>query len=110
MQTGLCTFVLVTEPDHYQGTHRHEHSQETPREFAALQGAITRFYENVYLSVLRHIDFAKVKAVLIGSPGLVKNDFYQYMLAESVRRDDRPLLKTSQSLSCARLHRDINTR
>lgn len=31
----------------------------------------TRFYEAVYQAILRHIDFAKVKCVLLGSPGFV---------------------------------------
>jgi protein pelota len=93
MQTGLAHVCLVTGaltitkaridmniPKKRPGSSQHSK-------------AITRFYENVYQAVLRHIDFAKVKAVLIGSPGFVKNDFYQYMLAESVRRDDRPFIE-----------------
>jgi protein pelota len=96
MQTGLAHVCLVTGaltitkaridmniPKKRPGSSQHSK-------------AITRFYENVYQAVLRHIDFAKVKAVLIGSPGFVKNDFYQYMLAESVRRDDRPFIENKQ--------------
>jgi protein pelota len=93
MQTGLAHVCLVTGaltitkakidmniPKKRPGSSQHSK-------------AITRFYENVYQAVLRHIDFAKVKAVLIGSPGFIKNDFYQYMLQESVRRDDRPFIE-----------------
>lgn len=31
--------------------------------------AIKRFFETVYQAILRHVDFAKVKVVLMGSPG-----------------------------------------
>jgi protein pelota len=55
--------------------------------------ATTKFLEAVYQAVLKHVDFQKVKCVLVGSPGFVKDDFYQYMLTESVRRDDRPLIE-----------------
>lgn len=55
--------------------------------------AIKRFYEAVYQAILRHVDFVKVKVVLVGSPGYVKDDFFQYMQQEAVRRDDRPLIE-----------------
>jgi protein pelota len=53
----------------------------------------TKFFEAVYRAVLQHIDFTKIKCLLIGSPGFVNADFYQYLLAESVRRDDRPFIE-----------------
>ena len=55
--------------------------------------AINRFFEAVYQAVLRHVDFGKVKVVLVGSPGYVKEDFFQYLQQESVRRDDRPFIE-----------------
>jgi len=55
--------------------------------------AITKFYEAVYQAVLRHIDFNKVKCVVLGSPGFVKDDFFEYLKTESVRRDDRALIE-----------------
>ncbi|GKY99981.1 hypothetical protein MPSEU_000951600 [Mayamaea pseudoterrestris] len=55
--------------------------------------AITKFYEAVYRAILQHIDFTKIKCILLGSPGFVKDDFYQYLLQESVRRDDRPFVE-----------------
>jgi protein pelota len=45
------------------------------------------------VAILRHIDFNKVKVVLIGSPGYVKDDFFQYLQQEAVRRDDRPIIE-----------------
>lgn len=55
--------------------------------------AINRFFEAVYQAVLRHVDFGKVKVVLVGSPGYVKEDFFQYLQQESVRCDDRPFIE-----------------
>jgi protein pelota len=55
--------------------------------------AMTKFFEATYRAILQHIDFAKVKCMMLGSPGFVKEDFYQYLLAESVRRDDRPFIE-----------------
>ena len=57
------------------------------------QKAITKFFEAVYQAIIRHIDFHKVKVVLIGSPGYVKDDFFQYMNTEAVRRDDRVIIE-----------------
>jgi protein pelota len=55
--------------------------------------AITKFFEAVYQAILRHIDFSKVKVVLLASPGYVKDDFFQYLQQEAVRRDDRPFIE-----------------
>ena len=93
MQTGLAHVCLVTGaltitkacidtniPKKRVGSSQHAKS-------------IVKFYEAVYQAVIRHIDFAKVKAVLVGSPGFVNQDFFQYMQKESVRRDDRAFIE-----------------
>jgi protein pelota len=55
--------------------------------------AIKRFYEATYQAVLRHVDFEKVKCLLLASPGYVKDEFFKYLLEESVRRNDRPFIE-----------------
>ena len=55
--------------------------------------AITKFYEAVYQAVLKHVDFHKVKVILVGSPGYVKDDFFKYAMQEAVRRDDRAIIE-----------------
>lgn len=40
-----------------------------------------------------HVDFNKIKVCLVGSPGFQKDDFFKYMLSESVRREDRPFIE-----------------
>ena len=55
--------------------------------------AVTKFYEAVYQAILRHIDFIKVKVVLLASPGYVKDDFFQFLQQEAVRREDRAFIE-----------------
>lgn len=55
--------------------------------------AITKFYDAVYRAILTHVPFDKIKCVLLGSPGFQKDDFFKYLTAESVRRDDRPFIE-----------------
>jgi protein pelota len=55
--------------------------------------ANTKFMEAMYQAILRHVDFTQIKCVVLASPGFVKDDFYKYLLQESVRRDDRVLIE-----------------
>ena len=64
--------------------------------------AMKKFFEAVYQAVLRHVDFAKIKCVVLGSPGFVKDDFFEYLKAESVRRDDRPLIENKSKFVLCR--------
>jgi protein pelota len=54
---------------------------------------MTKFFEAIYQAILRHIDFSKVKCIVLGSPGFVKDDLFQYIKDESVRRDDRAFIE-----------------
>ena len=60
--------------------------------------SVQKFYEAVYQAVLRHVPCDKIKILLIGSPGFVKDDFYQYLLQESVRRDDRAFIENKSKI------------
>jgi protein pelota len=64
--------------------------------------ATKRFFEAIYQAVLRHVDFAQVKCLLIGSPGFVAQDFVQYVGLESVRREDRPLIENKSKFVVCR--------
>jgi protein pelota len=55
--------------------------------------AIQRFFQAIYQSILRNIDFSKIKVILLASPGFVKDDFWTYLQQESVRNDDRPFME-----------------
>ena len=61
--------------------------------YPAQAKAIKRFYEAVFQSLLRHVDFTLVKGCLLASPGFVKDDFFKYMMEESSRRDEKRILE-----------------
>jgi protein pelota len=56
--------------------------------------ATTKFFEAIYKAILLHIDFTKVKCIVVGSPGFLANDWLAYMKLESVRRNDRPFIES----------------
>jgi protein pelota len=64
--------------------------------------AIQKFYEAIYQSILRHIDFTQIKCCLLASPGFVKDDFFKYLLNESVRREDRILIENKHKFILAK--------
>ena len=55
--------------------------------------ATTKFYDAIYQSILRNVDFTKVKVILLASPGFVKDDFFKFLQTEAVRRDDKVLIQ-----------------
>ncbi|CAO3570171.1 unnamed protein product [Mortierella alpina] len=52
-----------------------------------------RFFEQIYQAILRHIDFEIVKCVIIGSPGFVREQLYDYIFAEAVRTDNKTIMQ-----------------
>lgn len=46
-----------------------------------------RFYDQIYQAILRHIHFDIVKAVIIASPGFVKDQLYTYIFDQAVVSD-----------------------
>ena len=64
--------------------------------------AMLKFYEAMYQAILRHVDFSKIKCMLCASPGYVKDDFFQYAMNESVRRDDRPYIENKKKFVLCR--------
>jgi protein pelota len=56
--------------------------------------ALVRFYAQVYEALLRHVDVDVVKAVIIASPGFVKDHVYEYVFEQATQSDNKPLLKS----------------
>ena len=48
--------------------------------------ALTKFHDGVLTAMLQHIDFVKSKALIIASPGFVKDIFFEWLMAEASRR------------------------
>lgn len=55
--------------------------------------AMARFYEAVYQAIVRHVNFEQIKCLLLGSPGFVKDDFFEFLNLEAVRREQRDLIE-----------------
>lgn len=47
--------------------------------------SLEKFFERIIQALITHINFDIVKAVIIGSPGFIKDQFYQYLLDYSVK-------------------------
>ena len=62
-----------------------------------------RFHELVMQAIVKHVDFAVVKCVIIASPAFVKDKFYDWMMAEAVKRDGplKPLRELPIHDTCA---------
>lgn len=57
-----------------------------------LQG-LAKFFESIMQAILRHIDFDVVKCVIIASPGFVRDAFFEYMMQQAVKGDNKVLLE-----------------
>lgn len=53
---------------------------------------LAKFYEAVMTGILRHVNFDVVKCVLIASPAFVKDAFYEYMIQQATRTDNKLIL------------------
>lgn len=51
-----------------------------------------KFYQTVYSSLLRHLPFGTLRAIVIASPGFTKDSLYDYIFAEATRTGNKNLL------------------
>jgi len=92
-QAGLAHVCLVTS---HLTLVRSRIEMSIPRKRAGNDQhgkALQRFYEAIYQAILKHVDFSQMKCVLLASPGYVKDDFFAYMNAQAIRREDRILIE-----------------
>ncbi|XP_037050590.1 protein pelota [Bradysia coprophila] len=54
---------------------------------------LNKFYEAVMQGIMRHINFVVVKCVLVASPGFVKDQFFEFMIQQAVKSDNKVLLE-----------------
>lgn len=94
MQEGLAYICLITSS---MTLVRAKIDVNIPRKrkgFAQQhEKGLTKFYEQVMTAILRHVDFDIVKCVLIGSPGFVRDQFFEYMFQMAVKTDNKLLLE-----------------
>ena len=55
--------------------------------------ALERFYDTVVQAGLRHVNFEVVKAVVVASPGFVKDQFLEYLKQYSIKNDVKGTFK-----------------
>ncbi|CAK1545248.1 unnamed protein product [Leptosia nina] len=54
---------------------------------------LMKFYEAVMQGILRHIDFSVVKCIIVASPGFVKDQFFDYMMQQAIKTDNKLLME-----------------
>ncbi|TDL29485.1 hypothetical protein BD410DRAFT_758360 [Rickenella mellea] len=54
---------------------------------------LTKFYDTLYQSFLRHIPYSSLRAIVIASPGFVMDAVYDYIFSEATRTNNKALLQ-----------------
>ncbi|CDS03038.1 hypothetical protein LRAMOSA00440 [Lichtheimia ramosa] len=54
---------------------------------------LEKFYDQIYQAILRLFDFNILKAVIIASPGFVREQVYQYIFDQAVKTENKTILE-----------------
>jgi len=54
---------------------------------------LNKFYDQCIQAIIRHVNFDVVKAVIIASPGFVRQKFFDYMYQQAVKTDNKLLFE-----------------
>jgi len=94
MQEGLAHVCLVTSA---MTITRAKVDTNIPRkrrgDTAQHEKGLHKFYDQIIAAVLRHVNFDVVKAVLVASPGFVRQQFFDYMYQQAVKTDNKLLFE-----------------
>ncbi|KAJ1995758.1 Translation factor pelota [Coemansia spiralis] len=94
MHEGLAVICLLTQ---YMTVVRQRIEVPVPRKRRGsttnYESGIERFYDQIYRGIKQHIDFSIIKVVILGSPGFVRDQFFDYMMAQAVKADDKTILE-----------------
>merc|ERR1712212_1234595 len=86
MQEGLAQVCLVTS---CMTITRAKIDVSIPRkrrgDCSQHEKGLNKFYDQVVQAILRHVNFDVAKAVLIASPGFVRQQFFDYMYQQAVK-------------------------
>jgi len=92
---GIAAFCLLSQ---HMTVVTHRISMQIPRKSGAFgasqhEKGLNRFYSTLYDTFIRHIPFGNVglKAIVIASPGWVRESIADYMVTEAGRRGDKIL-------------------
>ncbi|KAJ2162286.1 Translation factor pelota [Coemansia sp. RSA 552] len=93
MQEGLAVVCLLTQ---HMTVIRQRIDVPIPRKrrgsTTSYEKGVERFYDQIYRAIGQHVDFGVIKVVILGSPGFVREQFFNYMMARAVREEDRNII------------------
>mmetsp|Transcript_26820 Transcript_26820/g.88008 ORF Transcript_26820/g.88008 Transcript_26820/m.88008 type:complete len:381 (+) Transcript_26820:370-1512(+) len=94
MQEGLAHLCLVGNA---QTLMRARVEVSMPRKHGpAVMGydkAVGKFFERVMQAIVQHVRWDVVKCVVLAGPGFTKDSFYEWLMLEATRRDERTLIE-----------------
>ena len=102
---GVAAFCLLSQ---HLTLVTHRISMSIPRKLASSDQhdkGLRKFYSAVYDSFVRHIPYANagLRAVVIASPGWVRDAVYDFIFGEAVRRGDKVLQRALKE-RCVKVH------
>lgn len=93
MQEGLAHVCLITSSLTVTRSRIERRMPKKKPGDSSFEKSMARFFADILEAVRKHVNFEIVKAVLIGSPGFLKDDFVKYMMDTATRQGDSALLK-----------------
>ncbi|PPQ99042.1 hypothetical protein CVT24_003602 [Panaeolus cyanescens] len=100
---GVAAFCLLSQ---HMTMVTHRISVSIPRKSASSgasqhEKGLQKFYATLYDSFLRHIPYANVnlRAIVIASPGWVRDAVYDYIISEASKKGDKALIKAMKEKS-----------
>jgi len=102
MQEGLAHVCLISGS---RTIVRAKIDQNIPRkrkgDVKQHEKGILRFFDLVMQAILRHIRFDIVKCTIIASPGFVRDQFFEYVMQEAVKTDNKTILENKSKFITA---------
>jgi len=101
MQEGLANICLITE---HQTILRQRIEVSLPKKRAGSSDhdkSMQRFYQTTYDSLLRQIDLADLKPLLLASPGFTASSFQQFIKTQASNSADKQLRELSTKVIVA---------
>jgi len=94
MQEGLANICLVTSS---MTIVRAKLDVNIPRkrrgDATQHEKGLHKFYDQVIQALLRHVNFDVVKAIIVASPGFVRQQFFDFMYQQAVKSDNKLLFE-----------------
>jgi len=93
MHQGLANLCIVTPNTTLVQSRIQTNIPRKRKGASGYDKGIVKFYEAVLDSITRTFNFDVLKCILIASPGFTKDEFFDYMMKEAVKRDIKVILE-----------------